>query len=274
MLELLRKYRTPLLAGCLVLAALLFYSAHLRQKDSTNVFERIVLGITAPVQGGMAAFADGVAGVWSRFTGGFGSTQEMARLTAENRRLRSELEQLAETRLENERLSRLLDFRDATDIRARALPARVIAEDASSWFRTIVIDRGRNDGVKEGLPVVVAEGVVGRVIKSAADNSRVLLITDASSALAGLVQRSRARGVCRGRGDLLAFDFAMHWEEIEVGDLIVTSGMGGVFPKGLSVGTVQRVELNEKGLFQSVEVTPSVDFYRLEEVLVLIEDNR
>lgn len=274
MLDLLRKYRTPLLAGCLVLAALLFYSAHLRQKDTANAFERLVLGITAPVQGGLDTMIDGLAGVWSGFLGIFGSSPEVSRLSAENRRLRSELGHLVEVRLENERLGRLLDFRETTDIQARALPARVIAEDASSWFRTVVIDRGRKDGVTEGLPVVVAEGVVGRVIKSAADESRVLLITDASSAIAGLVQRSRARGVCRGRGDLLTFDFAMHWEEIEVGDLIVTSGMGGVFPKGLSIGTVKRVEMNENGLFQSVEVAPAVDFYRLEEVLVLLEESR
>lgn len=274
MLELLRKYRTPLLAGCLVLAALLFYSAHLRQKDTANVFERVVLGITAPVQRGMDAFVDGVSGVWSRFLGVFGHSQDATRLASENRRLRSELEQLAEVRLENERLSRLLEFRETTDIQARALPARVIAEDASSWFRTVVIDRGSTDGVQDGMPVVVAEGVVGRVIKSAPDESRVLLITDASSAVAGLVQRSRARGVCRGQGESLTFDFAMHWEEIEEGDLIVTSGMGGVFPKGLSVGTVRRVQLNEYGLFQNVEVTPAVDFYRLEEVLVLLKENR
>lgn len=274
MLELLRKYRTPLLAGCLVLAALLFYSAHLRQKESANAFERVVLGVTAPVQRGIAAAVDGVSGGWSRFLGVFGHSPEVARLAAENRRLRSELGQLTEVRLENERLSRLLDFREATDIQARALPARVIAEDASSWFRTVLIDRGSRDGVEEGMPVVVAEGVVGRVIKSSLRESRVLLITDASSAIAGLVQRSRARGVCRGQGEQLTFDFAMHWEEIEEGDLIVTSGMGGVFPKGLSVGTVKRVQLNEYGLFQSVEVAPAVDLYRLEEVLVLLKENR
>lgn len=274
MLELLRKYRTPLLAGCLILAALLFYSAHLRQRETTNVFERVLLGLTAPVQRGMDAFADGAAGVWGRFLGIFGNSPEVLRLAAENRRLRSELAHLAEIRLENERLSRLLDFREAIDIQARALPARVIAEDASSWFRTVLIDRGKRDGVREGLPVVVAEGVVGRVIRSTPRESRVLLITDASSAVAGLVQRTRARGVCRGQGDLLSFDFAMHWEEIEAGDLIVTSGMGGVFPKGLSVGTVRRVNLSEFGLFQNVEVTPAVDFYRLEEVLVLLQENR
>jgi rod shape-determining protein MreC len=274
MLELLRKYRTPLLAGCLVLAALLFYSAHLRQRETANVFERIVLGLTAPMQRGMDAFTDGVTGVWGRFQGGVGNTQEVVRLAAENRLLRAELEQLAEVRLENERLSRMLDFREAADIQARALPARVIAEDASSWFRTIMIDRGSKDGVAEGQPVVVAEGVVGRVIKTAHRQSRVLLITDASSAVAGLVQRTRTRGVCRGQGDQLSFDFAMHREAIEEGDRIVTSGMGGVFPKGLSVGTVRRVKRSEFGLFHGVEVTPAVDFYRLEEVLVLLKENQ
>lgn len=272
MFELLRKYRTPLLAGCLILAALLFYSAHLRQRATANVFERVVLRLTAPVQRGVDVFADGLAGVWGRLLGVFGNAPEAARLAAENRRLRSELAQYAEVRLENERLSRLLAFREETDI--QALPARVIAEDASSWFRTVLIDRGSQDGVREGLPVVVAEGVVGRVIKSALRESRVLLITDASSAISGLVQRTRARGVCRGQGNLLTFDFAMHWEEIEEGDLIVTSGMGGVFPKGLSVGTVSRVNLSEFGLFQNVEVRPAVDFYRLEEVLVLLEERQ
>jgi rod shape-determining protein MreC len=272
MLELLRKYRTPLLAGCLILAALLFYSARLRQRETTNVFEQTALGLTAPVQGGVDIIADGVAGVWSAFLGIFGNSPEVLRLSAENRRLRSELAQLTELRLENERLSRLLAFRE--EIARQAVPARVIAEDASSWFRTVLIDRGRQDGVREGLPVVVAEGVVGRVIKSAASESRVLLATDASSAIAGLVQRTRARGICRGQGNLLSFDFAMHWEEIEEGDLIVTSGTGGVFPKGLTVGTVSRVSPGGFGLFKTVEVTPSVDFYRLEEVLVLIEEHR
>lgn len=272
MLEMLRKYRTPLLAGCLILAALLLYSANLRQRETANGFERTVLGLTAPVQRGLDDFADGAAGLWRRFLGVFGNTPEVIRLSAENRRLRSELEHLAEVRLENERLSRLLAFREEAGI--QALPARVIAEDASSWFRTVMIDRGSRDGVREGMPVVVAEGVVGRVIKSAPRESRVLLVTDASSAVAGLLQRTRARGVCRGQGNLLTFDFAMHWEEIEEGDLIVTSGMGGVFPQGLTVGTVSRVSRNASGLFQGVEVTPAVDFYRLEEVLVLLGERR
>jgi rod shape-determining protein MreC len=261
-----------LLAGCLILVALLFFSAHLRQRETANPFERTVLGLTAPVQRGMNAFIVGVAGFWGRIPGVFGNSAEADRLAAENRRLRSELDRLAELRLENERLGKLLAFREQAGI--EALPARVIAEDASNWFRTVLIDRGSRDGVREGMSVVVAEGVVGRVLKSAPREARVLLITDASSALAGLVQRTRARGVCRGQGERLDFDFAMQGEEIEEGDLIVTSGMGGVFPKGLTVGTVSRVSQGGVGLFKSVEVTPAVDFFRLEEVLVLLGERR
>ncbi len=272
MLELLKKYRTPLLAGCLILVALLFYSAQLRQRGATSIFERVVLAVTAPLQGGVDALIDGVAGIWGRSRGFFGNADEVARLEAENRRLRTELQQCAEVRLENERLASLLAFRDAFG--HQAVPARVIAEDASSWFRTVMIDRGSLDGVGEGMPVVVAEGVVGRVIKTAPHESRVLLITDASSAIATLVQESRARGVCRGQGEKLTFDFAMHWEEIAEGDLIVTSGTGGVFPKGLAIGSVSHVSHGGLGLFQGVEVTPAVDFYRLEEVLVLLREGR
>jgi len=272
MLELLKKYRTPLLAGGLILVALLFFSAQLRERGATNTFERVVLSVTAPLQAGVDFLCDGVAGVWGDARGYFGNAGEVARLQEENRRLRVELQQLAEVRLENERLSRLLAFREASGM--QAIPARVIAEDASSWFRTVMIDRGSIDGIGEGMPVVVAEGVVGRVIKTAPHESRVLLITDASSAIAALVQESRARGVCRGQGEKLTFDFAMHWEEIAEGDLIVTSGTGGVFPKGLTIGSVSRVSQGGLGLFQGVEVTPSVDFYRLEEVLVLQRERR
>lgn len=271
MFDLLKKYRTPLLAGCLILAALLVYSANLRNQERTTFFERMVLQVTSPLQGGIDLVGSQLRETFSHYFWLVDTKRENERLLAENRRLHAELENLKEINLANIRLRRLLDFREATNL--PALPAQVIAEDATSYFRTVVIDKGSSAGLKTGLPVVVAEGVVGRIIACAPHQSRVLLITDASSAASALIQRNRTRGVVRGQGNTLSFEFALREEDIEAGDLIITAGTGGVFPKGLPIGQVIRASREETGLFQSVEVAPVVDFARLEEVLVLLKSD-
>lgn len=263
-----RKNRPLLLGGILLLVALLWYSVNLRQRDETNFLESVVLRLTGPVQAGLDRMIGGVADAWGRYLYLVDTAEDNRQLIDENRTLRAVLTQSDEVRLENKRLRLLLDFKEAQEI--DTLPARVIAEDASSWFRTVLIDKGGEQGVTEGMPVVVAEGVVGRVVRSSPRFARVLLITDASSAIASLLQDNRARGVCRGQGDLLAFDFVLRQEDVSVGDRVVTSGMGGVFPKGLVVGHVKSVDRQEFGLFQTIAVTPAVDFSHLEEVLILL----
>ncbi len=270
MLELLRRFRRPILVFVLILVALLLYSANLRRGGASTFFERSVLQLTTPLHKGLDVIWKGAADAWSHYLWLVRTEQQNAHLAEENRRLRAELDRYAEVGLENERLRKLLDFKE--EVKLPTIPAQVISEDASSWFRTVVIDKGTQDGVSEGMPVVVAEGVVGRTIRVAAHQSTVLLITDASSAVASLVQDNRTRGICRGEGTQLTLDFALRLAEIEVGDRIVTSGTGGVFPKGLVVGTVSQVSKGEYGLFQSVSVVPSVDFSRLEEVLVLLRE--
>lgn len=272
MLDLLRKYRTMLLAACLLLAALTLFSVNLRHRRQTTLFEKMVLQLTAPLQKGVDTVCETLAGWWNHYLWLVDTEQRNEQLLQDNRQLRSELVHLQEVRLANERLRKLLDFKK--EVHLPAIPAQVIGEDSSSWFRTVLIDKGSADGVEEGMPVVVAEGAVGRIIRCASHESRVLLITDASSAAAVLVQRNRTRGVCRGRGDLLSLDFALRQEEIRVGDAIITSGTGGVFPKGLLVGHVSSVTHADYGLFQGVTVTPAVDFARLEEVLVLPKGRR
>ncbi len=265
-----QKNRPVMLGMALLLMALLWYSVSLRRQEQTNLVEGLVLSVTGPVQSVFASMVGGVADVWERYFSLVDTVEDNRRLVAENRALKAELVLNEEVRLENQRLRLLLDFKEAQEI--ATLPARVIAEDASSWFRTVTIDKGREHGVTEGMPVVVAEGVVGRVVRSSERYSRVLLITDASSAVATLLQDNRARGVCRGQGDLLVFDFVLRQEEVNPGDRVVTSGMGGVFPKGLVVGVVKSVDSQEFGLFQSITITPAVDFSHLEEVLVLLRE--
>ncbi len=273
MLDLLRKYRLVLLAAAMVLAALLLYSQNLRREEPrTNFFEKLILQVMAPFQTGTAKVFYTLGSWWDHYVWLMDVEQKNSRLLEENRKLRAEVNRLAEVRLTNQRLHKLLDFREQQAL--TALPAQVVTDDATSWFRTVMIDKGSDDGVREGMPVVVAEGVAGRVIRTTAHQSRVLLITDASSAIATLIQRNRTRGVCRGDGNGLNFDFVLREKDIDVGDQVITSGNGGIFPKGLPVGTVVRVEREEYGLFQEVEVTPAVDFSRLEEVLVLLREDQ
>lgn len=271
MLELIRKYRTPLLIICLVMTALLIYSSRLRKQPETTLFEKTILQLASPLQRGVDTSTDSITNLWRHYLWLIDTSQENDCLFMENRQLRSQLDQSREIRLENQRLSALLTLREQLDM--PTLPARVIAEDATSLFQTIIIDRGLEDGLHEGLPVMVPEGLVGRIIRCSDRQSRVLLATDASSAMAVLVQRSRARGICRGRGQALTLDFALAKEDIITGDRIVTSGNGGIFPKGLTVGTVSLIQTNELDLFQTVVVTPAVNFSRLEEVLVLLENS-
>jgi rod shape-determining protein MreC len=271
MFDLLRRYRRQILISGLILASLLFYSANLRRGGASTFFERSVLQMTTPLHGALDVVWKGTADIWTHYLWLIDTGNKNDQLLAENRQLHSELMQVREIHLTNERLRKLLDFKAEVDL--VTLPAQVISEDASSWFRTVVIDKGSDDGVTEGLPVVVAEGVVGRTIRVASRQSRVLLITDASSAVASLSQKNRTRGISRGLGDNLTLDFALRLEDIAEGDLIVTSGTGGVFPKGLTVGHVEKVTPVEYGLFQPVTVNPTVDFSRLEEVLVLLREN-
>lgn len=267
-----RKNRSLMFGGILLLAALLWYSVSLSQQDETNFLESLVLRATGPVQAGLDSLLDAAAESWGHYLYLVDTAENNRNLSEENRTLRAVLARSDEIRLENERLRLLLGFKEVQEF--ITLPARVIAEDASSWFRTVTIDKGSEQGVTEGLPVVVAEGVVGRVVRSSPGFARVLLINDASSAVASLLQNNRARGICRGNGEQLVFDFVLRQEEVKAGDRVVTSGMGGVFPKGLVVGRVKSVDRREFGLFQVIEVTPAVDFSHLEEVLVLLRSHR
>ncbi len=272
MRELLRRYRFLLLATILLLATVILYSYNLRQKTATTFFERAVLTFSSPFQASIDGAADIVTDTWKNYLWLVDARQRNLELGQENLELRSQLQQVEEISLQNKRLRKLLAFVDELDL--PALPAQVIGEDGSNWARTIIIDKGIQAGLRDGLPVVAAEGVVGRIIKIAPDSARVLLITDASSAIAALIQRTRTRGVARGRGENLSIEYALRDADIQVGDLLVTSGMGGVFPKGLPLGLVASVEKDQFGLFQQVAVTPATDFSHLEEVMVIVGEDR
>jgi len=184
-------------------------------------------------------------------------------ITAERNR------QLAEIEISNQRLRKLLNFKQ--NIANRVIPAEVIGMDPSTWFKTIVIDKGSADGIEKGFPVVIPEGIVGQVIEVSRRHSKVLLIIDPNSAVDALVQRTRSRGLIKGGiGGKCLFKYVLRKHEIRVGDTVISSGLDGVYPKGLLIGNISGVIRRNAGIFQEVTVIPNVDFEKLEQVLVML----
>jgi len=272
MRDFLRKYRLQIIAGVLLLAAFVFYSLNLTNRGHANAFERGVQTVFSPIARVVAKVSGGLSGVWNDYINLVDVRRENKELRESVKKLNTRLLESTEAELANERLKKLLEMK--TSLKLPAIAASVIGEDGAPWFKTILIDRGRADGLREGMAVVASEGVVGQIVKVAGNSSRVLLISDNASAVAVVVQRSRARGVVKGKGGgRCALEFAVHGEDIKVGDMVIASGIGGLFPKGLPVGEVTMVKKGEYGIFQTIDVRPAVNITRLEEVLVLVSQN-
>ncbi|MBI4280170.1 MAG: rod shape-determining protein MreC [Armatimonadetes bacterium] len=239
----------------------------MEQRRQVGAVGMLVLTLLAPVQDGLTRAADAGAGSW-RLLAEIGALRtENARLHAEVARLSREAADLRERAAATERLERLLVLTQERP--GRLVAGRVIARDAAVWLSTVMVDHGRAHGVRRGAPVVVPEGLVGRVMEAAPASSRVLLITDSRSAVGALLQRSRDVGVVEGTGHpMLVMRYLSRGADVRAGDAVVTSGLGGVFPRGLVIGTVVEVAKDQVGLFQEAKVKPAVDLGRLEEVLI------
>ena len=262
-----RKFIIPIL---IFLLALSLISANLHSRENMSFFESLVVGITAPVQKVVWGVIGGMGSVWRGYFYLVGLEKENQTLKRELQELRLQMNRYQEAALANERLRALLNFKKS--IATPLLPAQLVAFDPSGWFQTILIDKGRNDGVVQDMAVVSAEGLVGRVIGVGNQHSKVLLIIDGNSAVDAFIQRSRARGVLVGLGrEMCLLKYVQRNEDVQVGDKVISSGMGGVFPKALLVGTVREVVRGSSGLFQRVEVEPAANFSRLEEVMVVIQ---
>jgi rod shape-determining protein MreC len=196
--------------------------------------------------------------------------QENAKLRQQLAALQAQTTRLNELEVENRHLADLLELRDA--LGTRAVAANVIGADAGGLARTLVLSQGSAGGLRRDMAVIATDGVVGKLIAVAPDSSRVLLIDDHNSAVDAFDQRSRARGIVAGVvDDGLTMKYVDRSEDIKAGDPVVTSGMDGIFPRGLLVGTIVNVSQEGPGLFLKVDVKPAVDFSRLEQVLVLTE---
>jgi rod shape-determining protein MreC len=266
-LSFLRRNRVLLTSAlCLVLAAGLALQTG-RAQTRADWLGRFFLEVMAPLQRSAAAVRRTVAASWRGLAELVEARTENVALRDRARRLEQELDRLSEVELENARLRKLLEFRET--LRGDLLTARVIGRDATGLSRTLTIDRGEADGVARGAAALAPEGVVGQVFLASSHAARVLLISDHNSGVDALVQRTRARGIVQGTVDAgCALKYVKRTEDVQVGDALVTSGLDGIFPKGLPVGRVVAIDKRGQGLFQSAEVAPRVDFEQLEELLV------
>jgi rod shape-determining protein MreC len=267
-MDFLKKYLYPLLTGFSILAALLVFSLNVPRNREANVLERSILGVLAPLLQPVYRMSGYVEDIWDGYIRLVDTHRENIQLRQDIRSLNMRVLEGNEALLANQRLEKLLEMKK--NVPERTIAAMVIGEDVTSWFRTLVINRGSSSGIREGMAVISADGVVGQTVKVSATTSRVLLLTDHASGISATIQRSRARGVVKGKSEMMcSLEFTTREEDVKVGDTVITSGIGGVFLKGLPIGEVTMVKRGEYGIFQTVSIRPSVNLPHLEEVLVV-----
>jgi rod shape-determining protein MreC len=213
-----------------------------------------------------------VEGTWRKYFALINVREENEALKRENDLLRMEAARYREAAAASRRIQDLFHFKER--IPWPVTEAQVIGRDPSGWFESVIINKGKGAGLTMNMPVVDANGVVGRLVSVSPNYSKVLLIIDQNSAVDSLVQRSREKGIVKGlTSSLCKLDYVVKAGDVAVGDRVVTSGMDRVFPKGLPVGEVVDVEDTAWEFFRSVKVKPMVDFSKLEDVLVIMRED-
>jgi rod shape-determining protein MreC len=268
-----RKHvRTLWIWVVLLFVALFLVSSNFGKHRPWSPVEQVAIELTAPIQMLIVKTVDAVEGFWLKYFIFVDLHNENASLKKENDALRRENDRYRELATMEQRLQELLQFKAAVQWPGAA--AQVIGHDPTGWFESIIIDKGTNSGLKLHMPVVNAQGVVGQLVSVAPNYAKVLLIIDQNSAVDCLIQRSREKGIIKGlSGKVCKMHYVVKTGDVMVGDLVVTSGMGGVYPKGLPVGKVIEVSEDPWEMFKGVKVQPMVDFDKLEEVLVLSKED-
>ena len=257
----------------LLVFALVLMSLRARQRKGIEFFDVLLMEICSPLEKASVVVIKTVQNTFREHVFLVNVEKENRVLRRKVTELQEENRRMTEVKLANERLKQLLQFREETPL--SMVGAEVIGQDPSSWFKSVTIDKGEKDGVKKGMAVICPGGIIGQILKTAPDYATVLLITDYNSAVDSIVQRTRAKAIVEGRGEnRCQLKYLLRTEEVAVGDAIVTSGLGGNFPKGLMVGEVKKVDKKGHGVFQYAELAPSVDMTKLEEVFVIMEPLR
>jgi rod shape-determining protein MreC len=269
----LKRYRDLAIVAILLALPFFVLKANMKSPENQGPMDRAILRVSSPFEIAAATVARGIGGVWDDYIYLVEIKRDSERLAYDNARLREQVHTLEQAQVENRQLRRLLQLKDIAS--GDAVSAQVVAKDFTEFFRVtrIVLDRGARD-VRSHMPVVSPDGVVGAVLHVAQDVVDVQLAVDAAFGVDVEDERTRARGFVRGTGDPARYGCKVEMvdsrDEVEIGDLLVTSGKGRWFPRGIPVARVTKVIRRELGRDQDVDAAPTVDFSRLDAVLVLV----
>ena len=272
-MDFFRRYRDFFI--CVILLGLPFLFLHSNLKDPSrhNSYDKVILKLSTPIQYISSMVARTISDVWGSYIYLVDVREENEFLQMENLRLRKVNEKTSQIHMENLRLRNMLEFKESA--KHQLLAAQVIGKNTSPYFRVmrIVIDRGGMT-LGPGMAVVTNEGLVGQIDKAWDEYSDVLLTVDPKSSIDVYIERNKSRGLLKGTGDSSRYEckieYLLKTDEVQVGDAVVTSGMGKQFPEGIEVGKVSKIRKREFGLFQEAWVQPSVDLSRVKDVFVMV----
>lgn len=261
------RQRPGVILGAAVLLHVVLISAQVNTASGLPVLQVVTFGSFSEVQRATMAFIDGVRGMWSGYVALQQVQQENAALKQELQTLQIRLQQERAEAQRTDNLRQLLELRERAQLDTTA--AEVIAGSASPDFRTVTIDKGTSHGVGGDMAVISPAGVVGRVVLPSARASQVQLLIDLNAAAGALIERTRVQGVVVGvTNGMLNMRYVPGTADVKTGDLVVTSGIDGIYPKGFVIGTIDHVDRGV-GEYHEIAVRPAVDFSRLEEVLIV-----
>ncbi|MEN6375825.1 MAG: rod shape-determining protein MreC [Smithella sp.] len=267
-----RNYKTIVFIVVLLVIILIVFSCNLKQKSSGGLVSKVVFEVAAPVQNVFNASLKSVSDAWYRYLFLVGIEEENRNLKKKIDNMKSQFILYQEGYLEAQRLRSLLALKDNSDF--DFVVARVIGRGQTALSQTILINKGTAHGINAGLPVMAGPGLVGRIINASWHSAKVLPLIDENSNIDVCVQRTRTQGIIRGAGSRgCILKYIAKTQDVQEGDVIITSGIGGVFPKGIMIGRVSRIDRLESGLFWKIYVAPVIDFSKLEEVAVLISND-
>jgi rod shape-determining protein MreC len=267
--RLVAKYRRTVVLASAILFSFLLLTMEVRREETLTPFlKRLLLESVSPFLKATAYLKRSVGEIWEGYVDLRFVRQENLRLQEEIQALRTRLGTVEEAQRENLRLKNLIGLREREPFQVVA--AGIVGRDATNWFQTLLIDRGSRHGIERHMGVIAPAGLVGQVMEASSSSARVQLISDPVSSVGVLLQGSRVTGLLvGGQSGRLRIRYLPVRAEVRSGEVVVTSGLGGVYPKGILVGKVVAVDGRSGALFQEATVEPSVDFSQLEEVLVV-----